>query len=311
MPSETSRELIEVIKKIPLFSGLPPTQIRKVLAICTSESHQPEDKICIGGLPSTEMYILISGELAVVTPDGLRVATIVPVTTVGEMGVITGHPRSATVEVTKPSRLLLIQKAQFDFIMRSERDIRTKVYQNIIEILSEKLVKDNVRMRDHVAEKNKYEARIKVQDQKFGIALDLLEEKGLAREEAESQIAVKLKEIPPLILVVDDEEDMRRLVRASLPSYAVLEAGNGKEALEVLEEEQANLVITDIKMPEMDGYALLTKVRELYPELPVLAISGYVDSEEIQEYDFNGFVEKPVKMEDFKKLIEATLAGGE
>ena len=311
MPSETSRELIETIKKIPLFSGLPPTQIRKVLAICTSKSHQPEDKICIGGLPSTEMYILISGELAVVTPDGLRVATIVPVTTVGEMGVITGHPRSATVEVTKPSRLLLIQKAQFDFIMRSERDIRTKVYQNIIEILSDKLVKDNVRMRDHVAERNRYEARIKKQDQKFTIALGLLEEKGMAREEAESQVAAKLKEIPPLILVVDDEQDMRRLVRASLPTYAVLEAGNGKEALETLEDERANLVITDIRMPEMDGYALLTKVRELYPELPVLAISGYVDSEEIQEYDFNGFVEKPVKMEDFRKLIEETLAGKE
>ena len=50
-------------------------------------------------------------------------------------------------------------------------------------------------------------------------------------------------------------------------------------------------------------------LRELYPELPVLAVSGYVDAEEVQQYDFNGFIEKPVVMAELARFVEEVLAG--
>ena len=67
MQAEPKKELIGVIKKIPLFTGLAPSQIRRVLSICAAKTYEPEDRICVSGLPSDEMYILISGQLAIVT----------------------------------------------------------------------------------------------------------------------------------------------------------------------------------------------------------------------------------------------------
>ena len=104
------KEVSDVIKKIPLFKGFSPTQIRLILSQCTSINLEPGEIVCECGQPSVDLFILISGELAVVADGGLRLATISPVTTVGEMGVITGLPRSATVEVTKPTTILCIRK---------------------------------------------------------------------------------------------------------------------------------------------------------------------------------------------------------
>jgi signal-transduction protein with cAMP-binding, CBS, and nucleotidyltransferase domain len=96
----------EVLKKIPLFKGLSPSGIQKILGICSPQAYEPETQICKADSPSNRLYIILSGELAVITNDGLRVATISPITTIGEMGFITRHPCSATVEVTRPSNIL-------------------------------------------------------------------------------------------------------------------------------------------------------------------------------------------------------------
>ena len=86
--------LIQVLKKIPLFKGLAPIQVRKVLSLCQHRTCKPGEKICESGTEPDEMYVLLSGEAVIITPEGLKVATILPVTTVGEMGVITGGTSS-------------------------------------------------------------------------------------------------------------------------------------------------------------------------------------------------------------------------
>jgi CRP-like cAMP-binding protein len=106
------------------------------------------------------MYILISGQLSIVTGEGIRVATIFPVTTVGEMGVITGEPRSATVEASKQSNIFVVRKAAFDGMLSDDGDMRATVYKNIIDVLSVKLNNDNVRLRDHQLEKNDLEKQV-------------------------------------------------------------------------------------------------------------------------------------------------------
>ncbi len=307
MPPEVTHELVEVLGKIPLFNELSLPQVRKILNICSRRTHQPEERLCIGGNPSDEMYIVISGELAIVTEEGVRVATILPVTTVGEMGVMTGQPRSATVEVIKQSVVLVIRKRHFDALMRAEDNMKGRIYRNVIEIPSEKLVSDNIRLRDYAVEKAHQDATVRAKNRKIDIALDLLGEQGLSRERAEATVDARLKEIPPMILVADDEVEFRRLVKLALPGYNVTEATNGKIALDSVRNELPDVVITDIRMPEMGGPTLLGHLRELYPELPVLAVSGYLEVAELEQFGFDGVIEKPVIIEELNRSIERVL----
>jgi len=67
--------------------------------------------------------------------------------------------------------------------------------------------------------------------------------------------------------------------------------GDGREALEIAQSQALDLVITDIKMPELDGLGLLTYLRHQHPDLPVLALSGIVGADEIEGYTFDAFIE--------------------
>ena len=66
-------------------------------------------------------------------------------------------------------------------------------------------------------------------------------------------------------------------------------------------------MITDICMPGMDGYALVKELKERHPDTPVLAISGFVSVEDVNEYGFDGFVEKPMNLREFRDLVDDVL----
>ena len=102
-PENRENQLLQVLRKIPLFKGLDPQKIKKILGLCIHKVYQPEQLVCRSGAPSDELYILLSGELAVVTSENVKLASIKPVTTVGEMGVITAQPRSAYL-MREPAR---------------------------------------------------------------------------------------------------------------------------------------------------------------------------------------------------------------
>jgi CheY-like chemotaxis protein len=78
------------------------------------------------------------------------------------------------------------------------------------------------------------------------------------------------------ILVVDDNDQMRELLRLILETagHEILEAANGKIALDLLKTTPAELVITDIIMPEMEGIDLIMTTRTRYPGIRIIAISG-------------------------------------
>jgi two-component system, cell cycle sensor histidine kinase and response regulator CckA len=82
----------------------------------------------------------------------------------------------------------------------------------------------------------------------------------------------------PTILVVDDMEAVRHLARRVLEAggYRVYEAGDGVEALACLARDgQVDLVVTDLRMPNMDGWELATHLSARSPRVPVLFMSGY------------------------------------
>jgi CheY-like chemotaxis protein len=78
------------------------------------------------------------------------------------------------------------------------------------------------------------------------------------------------------ILVIDDDAVLRRVITLSLEAagHTVLRCENGRKAVDFLAHDHADLLITDILMPEMDGVETVRAARRLQPNLPILAISG-------------------------------------
>ena len=64
----------------------------------------------------------------------------------------------------------------------------------------------------------------------------------------------------------------------------------------------------DIRLSGMDSPMLLDHLRDLFPLLPVLALAGYADAQEVQQYSFDGFIEKPVAPEQLIRLIKESLS---
>ena len=116
--------------------------------------------------------------------------------------------------------------------------------------------------------------------------------------------------MPYNLLIVDDEEDVLVVLDDLFGSrgYSVCTAKSGQEALKLMEDVTPDLILADYKMPDMDGFALLGKLRESNPGLPVLAISGYAEETDISEHDFDGFIQKPVDLESFRLTVEKSLS---
>jgi len=112
------------------------------------------------------------------------------------------------------------------------------------------------------------------------------------------------------ILFVDDEvQILKSLTRLFIDTdYDVLTAESGAEALKVLENEEVNLVVSDMRMPNMDGYQLLCKVREKYPKILRVILSGYADEKivfkALQQNISKLYLFKPWNNDLLLKLVE-------
>ncbi len=101
------------------------------------------------------------------------------------------------------------------------------------------------------------------------------------------------------ILLVDDEEGIRKVLGISLSDsgYKVSTAASGEEALRIFRKMKPPIVLTDIKMPGMDGIELLQKIKEESPDTEVIMITGHGDMElAIQSLKFDAidFITKPI-----------------
>ena len=108
------------------------------------------------------------------------------------------------------------------------------------------------------------------------------------------------------ILVLDDEASIRRLLRLALEldGYQVVEAQNGCEGLRSYQAEPANLVITDMQMPGMDGATLIRELRSTFPMAKVIAISGEKTKLEVAKaLDVQGTFQKPFGLAEFRHAV--------
>ncbi|MBQ8822444.1 MAG: response regulator, partial [Lachnospiraceae bacterium] len=112
------------------------------------------------------------------------------------------------------------------------------------------------------------------------------------------------------ILVVDDEKIERNGIRFLLKQMdlelEILEAENGKKAVELLKSESVDILLTDIKMPFMDGMELISAVRPIYPDMMIVIFSGFSDFEYAKnaiKYDVKDYILKPVEPAEFKNTL--------
>lgn len=115
-----------------------------------------------------------------------------------------------------------------------------------------------------------------------------------------------------VILIVDDEEGLREGLSKLLhdEGYVVFSAETGEEALDILRQSRIDLVLTDMRMPGMDGLELLKKIRERYRDIGVIILTGYGHIESyIEAMNFGAieYVSKPFKVNELKFIINKVL----
>ena len=114
------------------------------------------------------------------------------------------------------------------------------------------------------------------------------------------------------ILIVDDEQSYRQLLSLVFESdgHNVRTAMNGRQALESLQTEPADVIISDVKMPDMDGIEMLRAVRETMPDLGVVLMTAFASVETAREafkLGADDFIQKPFDVEELKLIVKKTL----
>ncbi len=119
------------------------------------------------------------------------------------------------------------------------------------------------------------------------------------------------------VLVVEDEDPVRAFSVRALRNkgYTVMEARTGLEALEVLArlDRPVDLIVTDVMMPQMDGPSLIKKVREKWPSIKVICISGYAEEnfrDKIGSWDDIWFLPKPYSLNQLAGLVKDAIGKG-
>jgi DNA-binding NtrC family response regulator len=122
----------------------------------------------------------------------------------------------------------------------------------------------------------------------------------------------KHKSDPKTVLLIDDDESLRRVVEYNLheEGYRVLTAADGASGLQAFQGQPVDLVLTDVRMPEMDGLELLTRIKAMQPDLPVVMLTahGTIDSAvEAMKLGAFDYLTKPFNREQLKAAVRKAL----
>jgi len=126
------------------------------------------------------------------------------------------------------------------------------------------------------------------------------------------------------ILIVDDDPDMRQAIASVLSSrsYDIVEASDGREALTMLEKETPDLMLLDLLMPGMDGFAVVRELKadqkKRYSDIPILVISSIREEASHRRYelelgrrlDIDDYIEKPIEPFVLLERVEKLLSEG-
>ena len=114
------------------------------------------------------------------------------------------------------------------------------------------------------------------------------------------------------LLIVDDEQSYRQLLTLVFEGdgHNIKTAKNGREAIELLEQESADIIISDVKMPDMDGIEMLRAAREFLPDIAVVLMTAFASVETAREafkLGADDFIQKPFDVEELKLIVKKAL----
>ena len=118
--------------------------------------------------------------------------------------------------------------------------------------------------------------------------------------------------MPGKILLVDDEADILKVIGSRIKSwgYELVEAMNGKDAIGSVEAKQADVVVLDYMLPDMDGVAVLKKIRKNNKKIPVIMFTAYPNPDSMQDADrlgISAYVPKISIYSDTKESLKAAI----
>lgn len=108
------------------------------------------------------------------------------------------------------------------------------------------------------------------------------------------------------ILIVDDDTNIQRLYKEELEEegYETVIAGTGKDALELFEKENPDIVTLDILMPDIDGISLLRKMKEHRPKIPIIMSTAYDYRDDFAVWASEAYLVKSSDLGELKKTIK-------
>lgn len=138
-----SEQIIDYMKRIPIFNGLTNEQYAEILNLCSKKVIPADHYLFQEGDKSNELYILLKGQFKVISRNGALLAFIDTLGLVGEMGVFTDTPRSASVAATDNCIVIRINKCELFDLFKNNSPLGNRIFLNVIKDLANKLQEDN------------------------------------------------------------------------------------------------------------------------------------------------------------------------
>lgn len=143
MPLDIDNKIINSLSKIPLLYGLEPAELKVVLALCKSDTFSAGDTIFSEGDPSHSLYILIGGEVDILTRKKGLIFSLKGSDIFGEIGLITQRTRSASAVAKSDCTLLRIDHIEFNLLAGKQPRINAILMKNISTNLASHVLRMN------------------------------------------------------------------------------------------------------------------------------------------------------------------------
>ncbi len=137
---------MQIVQKIPVFDGLSLDQAQLLIQVSKFSKYEAGKTIYDIGGASDEMLILVKGKLNVLSDAGQLLGEVPPGSSIGEMGVFTGHPRSATIITAEECVGLEIRKNQLLGVMNADQSMKSIILENVVGMLSSRLADANSKL---------------------------------------------------------------------------------------------------------------------------------------------------------------------
>jgi len=141
--------IFRVINRIPIFRDLTPKHVKLILSRAQKRTLTEGEQLCEQGGKASSLFILLQGKLAVRIKKSSAIATINPVSSIGELGVFTEQPRNATVLAMESSHVLELKKDDIDAMMEQDPVMGMQIMRNVIRELAQRIADDNIKLREY------------------------------------------------------------------------------------------------------------------------------------------------------------------